>query len=278
MHSFNLIGPGRLGQTLGHLWVRAGLVNLQALAGRDVARLHAASTFIAPGLPVQTCLALAELPPAAITLIATPDDVLPLLADELMAAPALRAGDIVFHCSGATPSSALAPLRQRGVWVASVHPLKSFADPCSAAASFSGTWCGAEGDAAALMLLQPLFEAVGGHWFALQTEHKLLYHAGAVLACNHLVALLDAALRCMAAAGLPHAAALTALQPLIAGTLNNVMQHGTVAALTGPAARGDMRVLTAQSAATHQLDAAVGAVYDALTVVALELAASKSSA
>ena len=275
MDHLNLIGPGKLGQTLARLWVAGGHLRLVGVLGRDIARVQAAVTLI--GAQPRAATQVTQLPPARITLIATPDDALADVAQDLLAGGRMRAGDIVLHCSGATPSAALTPLQQAGVLIASVHPLKSFAGPASASNTFAGTWCGAEGDAAALAVLQPLFEAIGGRWFALKAEHKLLYHAGAVLACNHLVALMEAALRCMETAGLPRDFAWAALQPLVVGTLTNLSQRGTVQALTGPAARGDLRILTAESVATQQLGAAVGNVYDALTVVALELAASKSS-
>ncbi|KPC55305.1 Rossmann-like and DUF2520 domain-containing protein [Amantichitinum ursilacus] len=264
----NLIGPGRLGQTLALLWQRAGLVQLQAVCGRDAQRVAAACQRIGAGQPARIDL----LPPAELTLIATPDAAIAEVAQQLTAAGTLRRGDIVLHCSGATASSVLAPVTAAGAVIASVHPLKSFADPLSAAASFAGTWCGGEGDRAALAVLQPLFEAAGGQWFALQAEHKLLYHAGAVLACNHLVALMDTALQCMAVAGLPRAAAWSALQPLVQGTLANIAAKGTVEALTGPAARGDLAILQAEQTLTEQLSPEVGAVYAALTAVALQLA------
>ncbi|GAB7126894.1 Rossmann-like and DUF2520 domain-containing protein [Silvimonas sp. JCM 19000] len=272
MPRLNLIGPGRLGQTLGRLWQQAGVVQLQAVCGRDARKTAAACALIGAGAPAE----LSALPPAALTLIATPDAAIATVAHHLATARVLRPGDVLFHCSGATASTVLAPLREQGVHIASVHPLKSFAEPLAAAASFAGTWCGGEGDTAALAVLQPIFEAIGGQWFALQAEHKLLYHAGAVLACNHLVALIDTALQCMETAGLPRAAAWPALQPLVQGTLTNIAARGTVEALTGPAARGDHAILQAEQALTQQLAPEIGAVYAALTTVALQLAAQQS--
>jgi hypothetical protein len=64
-------------------------------------------------------------------------------------------GAVVFHCSGAKASTELDALRRAGALVASVHPVRSFADPAAVAADFDGTFCGVEGDAAALALLLP---------------------------------------------------------------------------------------------------------------------------
>lgn len=263
--TLNLIGPGRLGQSLAHLWHAQGLVTMGGVAGRDAARTAAALAFIGAG----RAYALADLPPADLTLFAVPDD---HLAEAVGRLPASAAGRVAFHCSGALSSAVLAPLRAQGCHVASVHPLKSFAQPALAVAGFEGTRCACEGDAAALDMLGPLFDGIGARRFALDASRKTLYHAGAVLACNDLVALMEAALRCMAAAGVPSETAWPALRPLIDGTLANLDRLPPSAALTGPIARGDAGTVARQQAATAALDPAVADVYRTLGRLALQLA------
>ena len=270
--TFNLIGPGRLGQTLTRLWHDAGLISVAGLLGRDAVRTQAAQEFIGAG----RVLDREALAPARLTLLATPDDALAPLAHTLAAAGTIGAGDVVFHCSGALSSEVLAPLRARGAVVASVHPLKSFAAPARAIHDFAGTACACEGDAAALTALAPLFDAIGGRRFAIDPARKLLYHAGAVLACNHLVALMDAALRCMEDAGMPRALAWPALRPLIDGTLANLDHGGTRAALTGPVARGDTATVQREIAATQQSGATVSDAYRILSQLAAELMARQA--
>ena len=48
---------------------------------------------------------------------------------------AVRAGDVVFHCSGSMPSSELVVVARCGAHAASIHPLKTFADPRDAVLS-----------------------------------------------------------------------------------------------------------------------------------------------
>lgn len=267
--TLNVIGPGRLGQTLAHLWQRNGLAAVQGLLARDVDHARAAQKFIGAGQSEDW----ASLVPASITLIATPDDAISAVAVKLLHSGVIQPDAVVFHCSGALTSELLAPLREAGAAVASVHPLKSFADPLVAVSDFAGTWCGYEGDEAALSRLLPLFAAIGAQRFAINPANKLLYHAGAVLACNHLVALMETALRSMQGAGVPREAAWQALRPLIDGTLVNLDQRGPVDALTGPVARNDLQTVEREIAATGQLDPAVAAVYQSLTTVAMQLAA-----
>ena len=265
--SLNLIGPGRLGKTLAHLWQNAHLVEVTGILGHNSDKTSRAADFIGAGTRVDW----ASLPPANITLLSTPDDNLAAVVDLLAASQILRHGDIVFHCSGALPSALLAPLRQQGVHVASIHPLKSFAMPELAITNFAGTYCACEGDQAALDCLQPLFTEIGGICFAINTEHKTHYHAGAVLACNALVALMDSALQCMATAGVPNLIAWPALRPLINGTLSNIDQLGPAGALTGPIMRGDIETVARQYMALRDSAPELGDVYATLGKIGLEL-------
>ncbi len=270
--TLNLIGPGRLGRTLARLWQQAGLVQVQDLLGRHPDHTHQAIAFIGAG----QAASLTTLRPATLTLLATPDDCLADWAEHLASTATLRAQDVVFHCSGALPSGVLTPVRRRGAYVASVHPLTSFAEPALAVQQFAGSYCACEGDAAALAQLAPLFDAIGAQRFAIDPAGKTLYHAGAVLACNDLVALMEAALRCMAGAGVARNQAWAALRPLIDGTLRNLDQLTPNAALTGPVARGDAATVARQLAATRGLDAGTADAYRSLGLLAWELAAAKA--
>ena len=145
--TLNLVGVGRVARTLGKLWHDAEVFVVHDVMAR--AREHAqdAAAFIGAGRVVA---ALRDMHAADVWLIATPDDAIASCAAALQASGLLRGNDVVFHCSGALPSTLLP-----GMHRASVHPLKSFANPADAAHSFSGTWCAAEGDAQALSVLKP---------------------------------------------------------------------------------------------------------------------------
>ncbi len=264
----NLIGPGRLGKTLACLWRRSDLVEVGAIVGRSVINIHEAISFIGDG----TATPWEQLKPADVTLLATPDAALEESAHRLVATGSIRPGQIVIHCSGALSSAVLEPLRVTGARIASIHPLFSFADPANAVNTFQGTWCGYEGDGDALGTVIPLFEHIGAHCFAIDASRKTLYHAGAVLACNNLTALIAAALRSMEAAGVGQDQALSALCPLIDGTLANIRNLGTAKALTGPVVRADAQTVAAQNLALERLDPILGSLYRALGVVTLDVA------
>jgi predicted short-subunit dehydrogenase-like oxidoreductase (DUF2520 family) len=90
-------------------------------------------------------------------------------------------------------------------------------------------------------------ELLGGRAFEVSDEHRAAYHAAAVIASNHLVALLSQAERVAAAAGVP----LEAYLDLVRATVDNVADLGPAAALTGPAARGDWDTIERHLLAMH---------------------------
>ena len=209
-------------------------------------------------------------------MVTTPDDRIGVVAAQLAASGRLRRGDIVFHCSGSLSSAELADVRGCGAYAASVHPLKTFADPAAAAAQFDGTACAIEGDASAVAKLSKMFTHCGARVITLEARRKTLYHAAAVLASNDLVVLLEAVARCAMLAGVAKSEALRLFEPLVHETVDNVFRLGTDRALTGPVVRGDAQVIARQTAALAK-HASLSAIYRALGLLALELAQSRGT-
>jgi predicted short-subunit dehydrogenase-like oxidoreductase (DUF2520 family) len=81
---------------------------------------------------------------------------------------------------------------------------------------------------------------LGGRPFPVTESDKPLYHAAACLACNYLVTLMHAAEEIYRVLGLGQEDAIRAFWPLVKGTIRNIETRGTVQALTGPIARGDI--------------------------------------
>lgn len=268
----NIIGCGHVGQTLAYLWAQAGLLTISQVLNSSIQTGQAAVEFIGQG---QAIGSIQELKPAELYLLGCPDKALEACCAQLALAKVLRTGDIVFHCSGAISSAVLRPLAEQGAWIASVHPMKSFAQPKQAVLSFRPTYCGVEGDLAALEVLNTLFESIGGFSFKLAAEHKTLYHAASVFASNYLVALHSVSLRALAQAGVEETLALKILQPIVQETVANVFNLGPVAALTGPIARGDAAVVAKQLAALQANQALDAELYRLLGLEALALAYKK---
>jgi predicted short-subunit dehydrogenase-like oxidoreductase (DUF2520 family) len=272
MISLNIIGAGRVGQTLGRLWATNRVFEIRGVLARSATSAQRARDFIGSGQPV---LDLSALPQADVWLLSVPDGQLASMAGAL-AAQATANGEsrpaLVFHCSGALGSDQLAPLRQLGWQVASAHPLLSFAQPELALAQFAGTPCALEGDANALAMLEAAFTQIGGRCFTLAAQDKLLYHAGAVFATNFLPVLQDLAEQLWDRSGMPDDLARQMRSTLLQNAVNNIVALGPQAALTGPAARGDTALVTRQQQALADWNPQVGEAYATLSQLATRLA------
>jgi predicted short-subunit dehydrogenase-like oxidoreductase (DUF2520 family) len=269
--TLNLVGAGHVGRALGRLFAAGGAFTVQDVLTRSAASAREAVDFIGAG---QACTTLAQMRPARVWMLAVGDDAI-VPACEALAARGQLAGAVVFHCSGAKASGELQAARAAGAHVASVHPVRSFADPQAVAADFAGTFCGIEGDQEALALLEPAFAAIGARLVRIDPAAKTVYHAAAVFASNYLVTVVDAALRAYEAAGVPAEVARELARPLATEALANVFRLGPEAALSGPVARGDFATVARQQEAVTRWDAATGRLYEALVPPTAELARRK---
>lgn len=281
MTTINLIGAGRVGQTLARAWHNSGDFCVQDVLTRSLASAEQAVAFVGTGRAVTE---MAEMRPADVWMLAVPDsDIAPMaaaLAKALAASPQsdrpqpAEPATLAFHCSGALASAELEPLHALGWQLASAHCLLSFANPGLALQQLAGTPCALEGDPLAVTTLAPAFESLGARCFGLAVEHKLLYHAGAVFATNFLPVLQDLAQQLWQGSGMPADMAAQLNATLLHNAVDNLLTLGPAGALTGPAARGDTALVKRQGEAVARWNATAGEAYRALSQLASKLAAS----
>ena len=271
MKTLNIIGSGRVGRACGQMWARAGVFAIQDVLTRSRESAAEGVKFIGAG---RATGALDEMRGADVWMIATRDDAIVPSCAALAASGKVTPDDIVFHVSGATPSTDLNAVKKQGALIASVHPIKTFSDAAQAVESFPGTYCSAEGDAGALAVLRPAFERIGAKVFDIVSGMKPIYHAGGVFACNYLASLIEAALRAHEKAGIPRAASLAALEPLVRETVDAIFEAGPARALTGPISRGDVATVRRQLARVREWDRGMGELYRGLGLLAVALAES----
>ncbi|MGX5806191.1 Rossmann-like and DUF2520 domain-containing protein [Bradyrhizobium sp. Arg314] len=272
--TINIIGAGRVGQTLLRVLTNAGSANIGDVLSSRYENAARAVSAVGQGRAVQR---LEEMKAAHLWLITVPDDQITIVAEEMARdLPAARHGEetdapVAIHFSGILPSTALKPLRDFGWLVASCHPVLSFADSETAAAQFAGTFCGIEGDRLAIARLNPLLLEVGGRPFSLNADHKALYHAAAVFSNNFTVVLQALAMEAWAQSGVDPDIANALCSSLLDVASANVRRLGPQAALTGPAARGDRKTIALQHARVAQWYAKAGEVYSLLSDMAYQL-------
>lgn len=239
MLRLSIIGAGRVGQTLGRLFADSKLFQIDAVCNQSVESSQKAVGFIGQGRAVES---LQELSESDVYLITTSDSQISAIAKKLTESVDLN-GKVVFHCSGVMSSK---ELNYGNFHKASIHPVKSFADPNFAIGDFAGTYCGVEGDEDALEVLKPIFEQLGAHCFDIDCEMKQIYHAGAVFASNFLPLLIEASLKCYEKSGVNRELAKQIIEPIIRLTLENSLKLEPKTALTGPVARGDYQAVETQ--------------------------------
>lgn len=273
--TINIIGGGNVARTLAKSWVDQRLVTVQTVLNRSADSAKDAVRFIGDGTPSSSP---AQLKKADLHLIGCGDSDIAHCVDRLERSGILRHEDIVFHCSGLLNSEELSQARQHHALIASAHPLLSFADPKVALENISGSYCALEGDEDALDRIKPLFEEIGFQCFVLDAQHKALYHAAAVIACNYTVTLQDIALKCLAEAGIDHETGSALLGPLLKGTTNNLLQLSPSEALTGPIARGDVPTVERHLQALDAFSADIATVYRIMAAHTIPLSQQQGSA
>lgn len=269
MANLNVIGCGRVGQTLAALLHQHAQVQVQDLYSRSFPSAEQAAQFVGAGTPVTE---LAQMRPADVWLLSVPDAQVAAAAQALAEAQGAKlAGAIVFHNSGFLRAAELQPLQALGCHVASAHPVLNFASPQTGVRQFAGTPCGLEGDAPALAWLHTALTALGGRCFEIASADKPLYHAAAVFSSNFTVVLQAIAQDAWRSAGVPPELMRPLTEALLTSTVDNVLAMGPAQALTGPAARGDTAVVHAQGEVVQHWSPSAGELYKTLSELAAQL-------
>ena len=268
---FVIIGGGRVGTAVGQILQRKG-EKVTAVASRSEESLKQVAKHIKEAVLTSDVVKAGKKGNAII--ITTPDDLIADTCLTLVSGQAVKRGDHLVHMSGALGLDILEPAKELGADTACIHPLQTFADVRGAMKSIPGSvFAVTTRNEATQSWAEELVRKLGGEPVLLEEKDKTLYHIGAVLASNLLVALEHAAELVYQEIGMHRERALKALLPLIEGTVSNLKRLGTEKALTGPVARGDIGVIRRhleflEGEAKEQLLK----VYTSLSMFALDLA------
>lgn len=237
----NIIGAGSVGKTLGRLIVLNKIATIGSVFSRTLSAAEKSCVAIGDGTPIDN---LKAVTPADMTFITVSDDAIASVAADLP----LPKGASVVHFSGVLPSTVLKNFK-----AASIHPLKTFAEVDQSVKTFAGTFCGVEGDAELLAVVNPIFESLGAIVFSIDPTKKPLYHAACVFAANYITTLFDAAVQCQQNAGVESEKAIDVTLGLMQGALDNLKNlRDPSKALTGSIGRGDVNALRQHIAQLQQ--------------------------
>jgi len=272
-----IIGAGRVGSAMGFLLNKAGYT-ITAVVNRSLESAEKASAFIGTGEPTTDLAAASK---AGIILIATPDRAIREVCEKI-AAGGLRAGSIVIHTSGAHTLDLLSAAEVRAAHRAVLHPLQSLASREQGIKTLPGSYFRIEADPAALASAKEIVKALGGVELVMpkwtqDNDSAALYHAGAVAVSNYFVTLVDYGLKFYQALGADKKEALSAVLPLIRGTLSNIETLGIPDALTGPIMRGDIETVRGHLTAMRKRTPELAGLYKELARQTVSVAQEKGS-
>ncbi|MBI2861250.1 MAG: DUF2520 domain-containing protein [Chloroflexi bacterium] len=275
------MGPQRL--TIGFIGAgtvaRALAVNLSRRGYSVTAtssRTHASAQSLASLVSARTYASPADVARQAnLIFITTSDDLIATVVRQVHESSGWQPGQGVVHCSGALSLEPLDLARTDGALVGSLHPLQAFADAEQAQAAIRGSWWGLEAEPPLREQLEAIARALDGQVLLLTKEQKVRYHAAAVLASNYMVTLVQLAANLWQSFGVPRSQAVTALLPLLRGTLRNIETLGIPQCLTGPIARGDLGTVQAHLIALAETTSETAEVYRLLGQHTIPIAQEK---
>ena len=261
--AISIIGPGRVGKTLGKCLHRLGW-RIDAVVARSNAHARAAVRWIGSGKPSGQFTG--EILAAPVILLTLPDTALAGLAKELARIGGRHLkGKVILHTSGALDSSVLEPLARRGAATGSLHPMQTFTG--KRPPMLKNVIFAIEGAPTARRVAKQIARELGGEPIMIDPKGKAAYHAAGALAAGHTLALIEAATQMLTEIGFTRRRALQALLPLVRQTLENFESAGPRAAWTGPIARKDYAIIAAHTRALGRYPAEFKEAYAALALL-----------
>lgn len=243
-----IVGPGRVGTLLAVAFARAGRRVVAVAGGSAVSRDHLVGTVagVRPYEDVADAVAGVDL-----VVVATPDDVVAPVVDDLAASDAFVEGQRVVHVAG---SLGLAPLRRAalaGARTAACHPAMTVPTGAQDPDLLVGVPWAVTAAAPDRGWAHDLVTDLGGDAHDVPDGARVRYHAALAIGSNAVGAAVAVARQLLLSARVEDPRAF--LGPLVARSVEHVLASGA-AALTGPVVRGDVGTVTRHVA---ELDADV---------------------
>lgn len=241
MSIFNvaIIGVGRVGGALALALSEKGY-EIKQLVARRREKAEEIAELIEPRPQIINSDELEKVS-ADVVFITTQDSEISVVAKNLT--EKLDHLPVVFHTSGSLSSTVLKSLCDGGCETASIHPLVSISNSQLGATRFKNAYFCVEGDPEAVNIAKQIVDDLEGTSFSIETKNKTLYHASAITACGHLVALVSAAVEMLSKCGLSEEKSQEILMPLIVSTVQNLSVQTPAEALTGTFARADVEAM-----------------------------------
>lgn len=231
------IGAGKVGFSLGKYFISNG-ISVTGYYSRSPKSAKSAAEFTNSRM----YSSLTDILKDSDTLFLTvPDDVISTVWEHIKNLDVRNKK--ICHCSGSISSAAFFDAENKGAFAYSIHPLCAVSDKYNSWRDLKNTVFTIEGSEQYLTKMRNLFAGFGNETVVINTKDKALYHAGAVLASNLVIALLSMSEDVLKQCGFSAESARKALLPLFKVNAENIVQNGPEKALTGPVERNDVQTV-----------------------------------
>lgn len=162
----------------------------------------------------------------------------------------------VFHTSGALDSEILNPLKKRGAYTGSFHPVQTFESKVTGHNKrLNGIYFAVEGHGKAVKKAYEITRALHSRAVIINRNNKVLHHINSVFASNYMVVLISLIEKISQKLSITYGrkkilkngfnkiSFFNIYKPLIEQTLINVENKGTLKSLTGPIDRNDLETV-----------------------------------
>jgi len=276
--SIGFVGAGALGSTLARAMQQVGY-HVTAVASQTTASAHRLAQEL-DGCEAVKAQDVADRCDAVF--LTVPDSAILDVASAIQ----WRSGQVVIHCSGASPLSILDSAKHGGALIGAFHPLQTFSasgkgdGPAFSPLDGSPTIMrniayAVEAESPLREELESLATDLGGWPIALASEDRILYHASAIAACGLLATLVKLSADLWSDFGQSSDQGLRSLLPLVRSTLDGIESRGFPAVLTGPMVRGDVATVQSHIDALAARAPAFQPIYSHLALASLPIARDK---
>jgi len=198
----------------------------------------------------------AKLNECGIIFICTGDSGIAKAVKELSAKKFNLRDKIIFHTSGALSSDVLSPLKKKGAYTGSFHPVQTFeVRVTDHNKKLNGIYIVLEGDIKAAAKAKEIVKSLRSKAVVLNSGDKVLHHINSVFTSNYLIAYLSIIEKIsqdlsiiykdkkILKNGFNKSSFFNIYKPLIEQTIRNIKAKGTVQSLTGPVERNDLDII-----------------------------------
>ncbi len=250
---FDLVGAGRVGRNFAKFLVKHGHI-IGHVVNSSMDSSQKAVEFIGDGKPST----MEEIGRCDILLIGTHDDEIRNIFLEVK--EHLNSVKTVGHFSGAYSSHILRECDLRGIGRFSIHPNAAFAQK-DFWKHLDEVFFVLEGNDKGKTIMRELLNSLNLRYAEIDGSGKMFYHAAAVFSSNFVVAIMEVARELYHMSGLNEDTARQLSTYLAKQAIENVSKMGIKKAITGPVARGDMRLVRAEEMVLQDRVPDIGMLY-----------------